>query len=107
MTKTGKELPNTDSRNLTEEKPRSTNLLSRKTLWSRLRSGPNARARFVESNLSKHLAFQIRALQDRQEWSQGELGKRVEMNQNAISSLENPFYSKAPLTTLKSLASAF
>jgi transcriptional regulator with XRE-family HTH domain len=107
MTKMERESPDTDSKKFTDEKQQPTNLLSRRALWSRLRSGANARVRFVESNLSKNLAFQIRALRDRKDWSQGELGKRVEMTQNAISRLENPFYGKATLTTLKRIAAAF
>jgi transcriptional regulator with XRE-family HTH domain len=89
------------------DKGKSTNLLSREVLWSRLASGPDARARFVESNLGKHLAFQIRALREREEWSQERLAEVVGMNQNAISRLENPFYGKLTLTTLKRIASAF
>ena len=107
MTKMERESQNTDLKKSEGTRPKHTNLLSRRALWSRLGSGIEARARFVESNLSKNLAFQIRALRDRREWSQGELGERVEMNQNAISRLENPFYGKATLSTLKRIASAF
>lgn len=46
-------------------------------------------------------------MRDRENWSQEELAERVGMNQNAISRLENPFYGKATLTTLKRLAAAF
>lgn len=61
----------------------------------------------MESHLSKNLAFQIRMLRDQAGWSQEELAKRVGMNQNAISRLENPSYGKATLTTLKRISSAF
>jgi transcriptional regulator with XRE-family HTH domain len=53
------------------------------------------------------LAFQIRSLRDREEWSQGQLAEKVGMNQNAISRLENPNYGKATITTLKRIAAAF
>lgn len=76
-------------------------------MWSRLRRGREVRTRFVESNLSKNLAFQLRSLRDREDWSQEQLAEQVGMNQNAISRLENPFYGKATLTTLKRLAQAF
>jgi transcriptional regulator with XRE-family HTH domain len=92
---------------LGEEKQPSTNLISRQGLIERLRRGPEARARFVESRLTKDLAFQIRSLRDREEWSQTELAEKVGMNQNAISRLENPFYGKATLTTLKRIAAIF
>ena len=82
-------------------------MISRDSLWDRLRRGATERARFTESHLSKNLAFQVRAMREKKEWSQIELGNRVDMNQNAISRLENPFYGKATLTTLKRIAAAF
>jgi HTH-type transcriptional regulator/antitoxin HipB len=85
----------------------STNLISRQGLIERLQRGPEARTRFVESRLSKDLAFQIRSLRDREGWSQTELAEKVGMNQNAISRLENPYYGKATLTTLKRIAAIF
>jgi len=62
---------------------------------------------FVNSNLAKNLAFQIRSMRDCKNWNQDELAERVEMNQNAISRLENPFYGKPTLTTLKRIAAVF
>ncbi len=93
--------------NLDVATPQSTNLLSREASWSRLENGPDVRTRFVESNLGKHLAYQIRSMRDGKQWTQQELAEKVDMNQNAISRLENPFYGKPTLTTLKRLASAF
>ena len=61
----------------------------------------------MESHLSKNLAFQIRGMRDREEWSQQELAGKAEMTQNAISRLENPFYGKATITTLKRIAAVF
>ena len=107
MIQKGKVLGNGDSMKSLEEKRQSTNLMSSKSLWSRLRRGLEARSRFVESHLNKNLAFQIRIMRDQAKWSQEKLAETVGMNQNAISRLENPGYGKATLTTLKRIASAF
>jgi len=104
MAKTQQE---TGSRNSTVEMQQSTNLISRRAMWSRLARGGEERTRFVESHLSKNLAFQIRAMRDRERWSQQELAGKVGMNQNAVSRLENPSYGKPTITTLKRLAAAF
>jgi transcriptional regulator with XRE-family HTH domain len=72
-----------------------------------LKRGAAARARFVELYLNKFLAFQIRAMRDREQWNQQDLADRIGTNQNGVSRLENPFYGKATLTTLKRVATAF
>jgi transcriptional regulator with XRE-family HTH domain len=82
-------------------------LNSLKTVISRLRRGRSVRKQFVESNLNKAIAYQIRGTRDRLGWSQEKLAEKVGMNQNAISRLESPDYGKPTLTTLKRLASAF
>jgi len=82
----------------------SVNLISRDGLIRRLKRGPDVRAKFVDSHINKTLAFQIRSL--RGEMSQQEMMKKLGMNQNAISRLENPSYGKATLTTLKRIAAA-
>lgn len=82
-------------------------MISKQGLIQRLERGPKARAKFVDSRLCKDLAFQIRSLRDNGGLSQGELAERVGTNQNAISRLENPYYGKATLTTLKRIAAAF
>jgi transcriptional regulator with XRE-family HTH domain len=46
-------------------------------------------------------------MREREGWTQIELGDEVKMNQNSISRLENPFYGKHTITTLKRLARAF
>ena len=101
------ELRKRGSASLKVQAQQSTNLFSREALWSRLKRGLETRARFVESHLSKNLAFQIRALRDREDWSQTQLAEKLGMNQNAISRLENPRYGKATITTLKRIAAAF
>jgi transcriptional regulator with XRE-family HTH domain len=90
--------------NFSEDSQMSTNLNSKKSLIRRLRKGRHVRTRFVESHLDKKLAFQIRSL--RGDLSQEEMEKRTGIKQQAISRLENPYYGKATLTTLKKIAAA-
>jgi transcriptional regulator with XRE-family HTH domain len=46
-------------------------------------------------------------MRDDEGWSQQQLAEKVGTNQNAISRLENPFYGKPTITTLKRIAAAF
>jgi transcriptional regulator with XRE-family HTH domain len=85
----------------------STSLNSKSSLIQRLRRGRNARARFVDSNVSKTIAFQTRSLRDKEGWSQQRLAEEIGSNQNAIYRAENPNYGKQTLTTLKKIADAF
>jgi transcriptional regulator with XRE-family HTH domain len=73
-------------------------------LIRQLKKGPAARAKFVDSEINKTTAFQIRSL--RGDASQQQVMEKLGMNQNAISRLENPYYGKATLTTLKRIAAA-
>jgi transcriptional regulator with XRE-family HTH domain len=73
----------------------------------RIRKGPEERAQFVASHVDKGIAYQIRALRDRQGLSQEKLAAMVQMNQNAISRLESPTRGRPTITTLKRLAEAF
>jgi transcriptional regulator with XRE-family HTH domain len=108
MTQSAKESLGDDSPNSSlARQQQPTNLITRESLIQTLRTGPDARIRFVESHLNKGLAFQIRSMRDQAEWSQGQLAEKVSMNQNAISRLENPNYGKATITTLKRIAAAF
>ncbi len=59
----------------------------------------------MESHVNKTVAFQIRSL--RGDLTQEQMTEKVGMNQNAISRLENPYYGKATITTLKRIATAF
>src|ERR1700683_1503941 len=105
MTEQENKLPKEDSTKSSDEQQESTNLTTRESLIQRLRKGPDARTRFVDSQINKTLAFQIRAL--RGALSQEKVMEKLGMNQNAISRLENPYYGKATLTTLKRIASAY
>ena len=62
---------------------------------------------FVEANIRNGIAFQIRALRKKNDWSQGKLGEKSGKAQNVISRLEDPEYGKFTIQTLLSLASAF
>jgi ribosome-binding protein aMBF1 (putative translation factor) len=90
------------------EKQEHIDLDSREAEIQRLRRSRMARERFVESHLSKGLAFQIRSLREREEWSQQKLADQIESNQNAIYRAENPNYDcQQTLSTLRKIAAAF
>jgi transcriptional regulator with XRE-family HTH domain len=97
----------TDSSRSVMEKREFTDSNSRNSLIQRLRRGKAARAKFVESNVSKAIAFQTRALRDKEGWSQQSLAEKIGSNQNAIYRAENPNYGKQTITTLKKIAAAF
>jgi transcriptional regulator with XRE-family HTH domain len=107
MTNAGKSLLKNASQNLVATKQESENLNPRPGLIQRLKRGKEARTQFVSSHVDKGIAFQIRALRDKQDLSQEDLSRMVGMNQNAISRLESPQYGRPTITTLKRLAAAF
>ena len=88
-------------------KQEPTNLNSLEILQRRLNRSREARAQFVSSQIDKGVAYQIRALRDRQDLSQERLSEIVGMNQNAISRLESSGYGRPTISTLKRLAAAF
>ncbi len=90
-----------------QETQQSTSLNSKKSLLERLNRGADVRARFVDSNVSKLVAFQVRALREKEKWSQQRLAEKIESNQNAIYRAENPNYGKHTVTTLKKIAAVF
>jgi len=81
-------------------------LISRVSLWNKLRKSKEARARFVESNLDRTLAYQIRSLREREHWTQAEFADRLGINHpnNVSARLENPHYGRHTLSTLKKIA---
>jgi transcriptional regulator with XRE-family HTH domain len=81
-------------------------LNSRENLMERLSRGKSARVKFVESHLSKTLAYQLRATRDNLGWSQEKLAVQSGMTQHAISRIESPSYGKLTITTLKRLSTA-
>jgi len=83
-----------------------TSLISRVSLWNKLTKSKEARARFVESNLDRTLAYQIRSLRERENWTQAAFADRLGINHanNVSARLENPHYGKHTLSTLKKIA---
>lgn len=101
-----KELLRTTLIRLSDMKPGRTTLNSKAGLIRRLRRSREARAQFVSSHVDKTVAFQLRAIRDRQGLSQEDLAEVAEMNQNAVSRLESEWYGKPTIRTLKRLAAA-
>ena len=81
-------------------------LSSRQDLIARLRRGKKSREEFVDSHLSKGLAYQLRTTREQLGWSQERLAREAGMDQHAISRLESAGYGKPTVTTLKRLAAA-
>jgi transcriptional regulator with XRE-family HTH domain len=69
--------------------------------------GKDARVRFVDSYLSKGIAFQVQGLRGREEWTQEKLAAELGSTQMGIYRLENPNYGRQTLTTLKKVADVF
>jgi transcriptional regulator with XRE-family HTH domain len=62
---------------------------------------------FISSQININLPFQIRALREKREWTQGKLAKRARMLQPRISAMETPGKGNLKLETLQRIASAF
>jgi transcriptional regulator with XRE-family HTH domain len=75
-------------------------------VWKSL-GDPEYRHQFIDEGISVGIAFQIRALRNRQKLTQGELAAKLTSKQPAVSSWENPNYGNYTLKTLKDLAKAF
>jgi DNA-binding XRE family transcriptional regulator len=73
----------------------------------RLARSPEARAKFVESQISNGIAFQIRAMRKKHDWLQSMLAEKVGTTQNQIYRLENPATIKPRISTLKRIAAVF
>src|SRR5712692_1925286 len=104
MTSMERKPQRTDSSSLEGVRQEPTNLNSMEILQERLNRNREARAQFVSSQIDKGIAYQLRAIRDRQGLSQEEFAEAVGMNQNAISRLESPRYGRATIGTLKRLA---
>ena len=62
---------------------------------------------FVAAQANVGIPFQIRALREREPWTQKEFAEKAGMKQSWISKIENPGYSGFSLKTLLKLASVF
>jgi len=90
------------------KKPNCTpSIWTEKALLKRLARSPEARAKFVESQIRNGISGQIRAQRNRRHWSQPELARKIETSQNQIYRLENPATAKPTISTLKKLAAVF
>src|SRR5438046_8135249 len=90
------------------KKPHSTSSIwTKKSLLKRLLRGRKARSKFVASQISNGIAFQIRALRNRNRLSQPKLAELVGTTQNQIYRLEKPATAKPTISTLKKVAAAF
>ncbi|MBI2850827.1 MAG: helix-turn-helix transcriptional regulator [Chloroflexi bacterium] len=78
----------------------------RKQIWESLHD-IEFRKQFIDEHISVGIAFQIRALRDRQKLTQAKLAELLKVKQPLLSAWENPNYGKYTLKTLKELAKAF
>jgi transcriptional regulator with XRE-family HTH domain len=72
-----------------------------------LARGIESREKFVESQISNGIAFQIRALRNRKGWSQPKLAIEIGTTQNQIYRLENPDKTRPNISSLKKIAKVF
>jgi hypothetical protein len=70
-------------------------------------SDKSFRDAYVAEDIRTNVAFQIRALRDRNQWSQAELGRTAGKPQSVIARLEDPDYGRFSLKTLLDMAAAF
>jgi transcriptional regulator with XRE-family HTH domain len=97
-----------DSGNSSQSRQRrAPSIWTRGALIGRLSKGRDLRRRFVESQIANEIAFQVRALRHKQEWSQPALARELDTTQNQIYRLENPAKSKPTISTLKKIAALF
>lgn len=99
---------NDGSASSAQDKQQSTrSVWTKKSLIARLKKGPEARAKFVESQIINEVVFQIRALRHRNGWSQPALAEKIGTTQNQIYRLENTQRARPTITTLEKIAAAF
>jgi transcriptional regulator with XRE-family HTH domain len=103
-----KGLPKSASVNSKTVRPTSSHSIwTRTSLLKRLTRNRETREKFVESQISNGIAFQIRALRNRKKWSQPKLAMEIGTTQNQIYRLENPARTRPNISTLKKIAGVF
>jgi transcriptional regulator with XRE-family HTH domain len=65
------------------------------------------RAAYVREHVKTWIAYQIRALREQRDWSQGTLAQEMDKPQSVVSRIEDPDYGKLSLQTLFDVAAAF
>lgn len=83
------------------------NLQSNIGLVSKLLNNEAFRDAYVFEHIKTGIAYQIRAMRDEREWTQGRLGEEAKKPRNVITRLEDPNYGQFSLQTLREIASAF
>ncbi len=108
MTLRAKQRPIGESGKSSEAKPESTSLISLQTLFQIFKKGRAVRSKFVESHLDKSIAYQIRSLRDGEGMTQAEFAAKLGIKHpnNVSARLENPYYGKWSISTLKQIAAA-
>lgn len=76
-------------------------------LLEKLKGSKDRRDLFVAGQIKTGIPFQIRALRDKKEWTQAQLGEALRMTQTNVSRLESPGYGRLNITTLQRIASTF
>lgn len=86
--------------------------MSVKSTWSKgfLRELSEEAFRFayLADQVRTGIAFQIKSMREQQErnWTQGELGEKMDKPQSTVARLENPDYGKVTVSTLLEVANA-
>jgi transcriptional regulator with XRE-family HTH domain len=78
----------------------------REQMWESL-NDPECRKQFIDEHVNVGIAFQIRSLRNKQEKTQLELAKMLNVKQPLVSAWENPNYGNYSLNTLKEMAKVF
>ena len=82
------------------------NFRGAKKLWEKLRK-KEYRDGYVAEHVRRGIAYQIRALRDQRDWSQGKFSQILGKPQSVVCRLEDPGYGKVTVQTLLELASTF
>jgi transcriptional regulator with XRE-family HTH domain len=77
-----------------------------KKLFDKLRR-KSYRASYVAEHVRRGIAYQVRAIRDQRNWSQGHLSRLLEKPQSVVSRLEDPSYGKSTVQTLLEVAAVF